>query len=925
MRVGTFTMYQDFMRNQESSIRYLNDVNRQIYSGTKIEYGYQDTNIFVNTLRLDQEEYTLSQNAVGAEMARQFSANSDSTMNQMVSTLTDFKTKLVKAASESNSMTDRRAIAQELIGLRQHLMNLANTSINGQYLFSGSAFSVKPIDSNGNYLGNGDKVKSLINAGVQLPFNIDGNSLFLGSDNDYARIVSTNVPKKNVTLLYDKPPTDRYVTVDDKVKDMTGNNGDGQKSYFYVYGTQSDGTSFKQRIDISIDSKISDLLDKIKDAYKGNVEVSLNNHGQIEVKDLQKGSSKLQFHMVGTDNSEQLTKATAGMTAGSTSITVQSVAGIAVGDILNIDGVGQIQVSSVAGTTVNFLPPLSASAKAGVSEVNVKKVNAVSTTATAGSLSGTNTVTLASVAGMAAGDEIVIGGEKYTISNIAGLVVTLASPLKANVTAGDPVSMVTPLTDVGQLAGSGQNITEFVKSGMAPLSVGNSTAWNDTWDHSTFNFNIEYRNRQTGLAAEPQELLSNVLGGLPTGITLNGNVHAFTLGAASTMRDLVDQMQSALDAEFGANRFSASLVSGRIVVKDKSIDPNYSDMQSSQLVTMTLNAPANTFASINSIESDRSYFKKDGAKLIGNASQIVKATNDYVKPSDTLLSASGASTLVGTQTTMQVTTINGNNLTVTIDFGAAASTFTVGGNTYNILNAASPQVTTPGDQVTYRQLMDVMAMVIGDTLPATVTPAAPTVAEMADYNAAVTAASRRAHVYIDDTGKIIIEDKTSSATRANLSMYDSATNTGFSKAATINTTTLTLNSNNAITVDDPYISIFDQLQMAIDAVLAGKTRATDDGDDPRNSGMQNAITAIDHIFDHVVRKHTDIGAVSNAFQLSKDRSDALRINVKTVRSEILDTDVGSAYLELNQRNINYQALLASVSKINSLSLVNYLK
>ncbi len=931
MRVGTFTMYHDFTRNQERSIKYLNDVNRQIYSGTQIEYGYQNTNIFVNTLRLDQEEYTLGQNALGANMARQFAANSDTTMNQMVSTLTEFKTKLIQASSESNSTTDRQAIAQELTGLRQHLMNLANTSINGQYLFSGSAFTQKPIDATGAYKGNGQEVKSLINSGVQLPFNIDGQSLFLGSDKDYSRTVSTNVPKKNVTLLYDKPPTDRYITVDDKIQDMTGNNGDGEKSSFYITGVQSDGTSFKQRIDVSIDSKVSDLLDKIKDAYKGNVDVSINNYGQIEVKDLQEGSSKLQFHMVGSDNSIAQTKATSGFSAGSTVLTLQSTANLVVGDKLNVEGIGQIKITGVdvpAAGQITFTPPLPSSAKPEATELNIKKVLSTDVSAPSAIVVGANTINLdnlhiSGATNLAVGDQVSIGNlGVFTITATGANTITFNSTVTGAVAVGDEVDFITNISDLSE---SGVAVTEFIKSGMAPLTMTNATAWNDRWDHSVFNFNVEYRNRETGAMAEPQELLSKVLGSNPTGITLNGTTHAFALGAGSTMRDLVDSIQSALDAEFGPDQFAASLSNGKIIVKDKDIDPDNSDTDSSQLISMTLNGGgANTFASVNGTETDKVYFKKDGAILSSNVSQVVKGTNEYAKPTDTLLSTSGVTTLVGTQMTMQMTTINGTNQTVTIDFGAAGSTFTVAGNTYNILNAASPQVTTPGDQVTYRQLMDVMSMVVGDTLPATVTPAAPTAAEMSDYNSAVTAAARRANIYIDDTGKLTIEDKTSSATKANLTMYDTNTDTGYGASATINTSTLTLNSNNALTIDDPYISIFDQMQSAIDAVLAGKTRATDNGEDPRNTGMQNAIAAIDHIFDHVVRKHTEIGAVSNSFQLSVDRSTTLKINVKTVRSEILDTDIGSAYLELNQRTINYQALLATVNKINGLSLVNYL-
>ncbi|HOI83947.1 MAG TPA: hypothetical protein PKW30_06525, partial [Campylobacterales bacterium] len=426
-------------------------------------------------------------------------------------------------------------------------------------------------------------MKSLINSGVQLPFNIDGQSLFLGSDKDYSRTVSTNVPKKNVTLLYDKPPTDRYITVDDKIQDMTGNNGDGEKSSFYITGVQSDGTSFKQRIDVSIDSKISDLLDKIKDAYKGNVDVSLNNYGQIEVKDLQEGSSKLQFHIVGSDNSIAQTKATSGFSAGSTTLTLQSTTNIAVGDKLNVEGVGQIKVTGVnvpAAGQITFTPPLPTSAKAEAKEVNVKKVLSTDVSAASAIAVGANTINLdnlhiSGATNLAVGDKVSIGNlGVFTITATGANTITFNSTVSGSVAIGDKVDFV---TDIADLSETGVSVTEFIKSGMAPLTMTNTTAWNDRWDHSVFNFNTEYKIRESGATAEPQTLLTDVLGNIPTGITLNGTTQAFTLTASSTMRDLVDSVQHALDTQFVTGQFAASLSNGKIVVKDTTIDPDNSD------------------------------------------------------------------------------------------------------------------------------------------------------------------------------------------------------------------------------------------------------------------------------------------------------------------------------------------------------------
>lgn len=122
----------------------------------------------------------------------------------------------------------------------------------------------------------------------------------------------------------------------------------------------------------------------------------------------------------------------------------------------------------------------------------------------------------------------------------------------------------------------------------------------------------------------------------------------------------------------------------------------------------------------------------------------------------TLLSTSGAMSIAGTQRVMQVTTINSTTKTVTLDFGAASSTFTINGATYNILDSGSPQVTTPGDSVTYGQLIDVISMVAAETLPATFTPAAPNASQATDYNNAVATATGLVNVHVDNAGTIIV-------------------------------------------------------------------------------------------------------------------------------------------------------------------------
>jgi len=131
--------------------------------------------------------------------------------------------------------------------------------------------------------------------------------------------------------------------------------------------------------------------------------------------------------------------------------------------------------------------------------------------------------------------------------------------------------------------------------------------------------------------------------------------------------------------------------------------------------------------------------------------------------------------------------------------------------------------------------------------------------------------------------------------------------------------------NNAITIDSPQTNFFDTLQKAIEAVENGKNFADASSNNPRNYGIQGALEAIEHVMDRVRRSHAKIGAVSNEFDMTIERVDMLKINVQTLQSENIDTDLGEASMRLNTLNVSYQALLASIAKVNNLTLLNYLR
>ncbi len=302
MRITNQLLFSNFRNNYARSSSELNKMTSQISSGHKITNSYDDANVFMDTQRLEYEKTTLSQVKDSSKSAQEFANNSDTIMNEFDDGLTHFKTKLIQAANGSQNETSLNSIANDLESIKTNLKDLANSSINGKFIFSGTAFSEKPIDNEGNYHGNANEVKTTTGADTTLAYNIDGNSLFLGNDSDYKKMLSTNVKmysnNGNQTIL---KGSDTIKTLVENNGDQAGDIGSQTKAYFYVQGKNSDGTSFKKKIEISTDSKVDDLLDMIKNSFtpKDSVNASLNDYGQIEVTDKNNGQKSLKFNMIG--------------------------------------------------------------------------------------------------------------------------------------------------------------------------------------------------------------------------------------------------------------------------------------------------------------------------------------------------------------------------------------------------------------------------------------------------------------------------------------------------------------------------------------------------------------------------------------------------------------------------------------------------
>ena len=324
MRITNKLNTYNSINQVQTGMKNLYKSYNQLSSGLQIQNSYEGAGMYITNARLEYEYATLSQIEDASKLADELMKNTDSTMSEMEKLLTRFKVKVTEAANATQTTASREVIAKELETIRQQIVDLANTSVNGQFLFSGSLTNTKPFDYSGNYYGDDKRLNIVTGDGVKNAYNISGYDLFYKADNDFKKQITTNVSfTDNRYDLVQDSSKKRYLEGNDKISYLIGLNyvKDNSKgglepdkdfeqqpmdfppTALYVQGVKPDGTSFKSAVLVQPTDTIQGMLDKIGALY-GNtttskvVDVSINKSGQIQITDLKQGNTVLDFHAV---------------------------------------------------------------------------------------------------------------------------------------------------------------------------------------------------------------------------------------------------------------------------------------------------------------------------------------------------------------------------------------------------------------------------------------------------------------------------------------------------------------------------------------------------------------------------------------------------------------------------------------------------
>jgi flagellar hook-associated protein 3 FlgL len=112
----------------------------------------------------------------------------DSALGQVVSQLTQAISLATAANNGTMSANDRASIANQLAGIRSEMLSLANSSYQGQYIFSGGQMANPPFSLNAavspaTVVYGGDSGVNFLETpnGQQIQMNVPGDQIFAGS------------------------------------------------------------------------------------------------------------------------------------------------------------------------------------------------------------------------------------------------------------------------------------------------------------------------------------------------------------------------------------------------------------------------------------------------------------------------------------------------------------------------------------------------------------------------------------------------------------------------------------------------------------------------------------------------------------------------------------------------------------------------
>lgn len=178
MRVTNKLLVDNFLRNLNYNLRRMKEAQYKLSSGHQIEVASDDPVGASMIMKLKSDLADLNQYKKNIEDARSWLEYTETALINIEGALERLREIVIYGANGTLSDSDRYALAEEVKELKDHIIQEANASYAGRYIFGGYKTDNPPYDSSAGYNGDNGEIKYEVSPGNRLRVNLTGDEVF---------------------------------------------------------------------------------------------------------------------------------------------------------------------------------------------------------------------------------------------------------------------------------------------------------------------------------------------------------------------------------------------------------------------------------------------------------------------------------------------------------------------------------------------------------------------------------------------------------------------------------------------------------------------------------------------------------------------------------------------------------------------------
>lgn len=178
MRVTDNTRLLSVLRNNSTVAARLTDASRRASAGAKVLSPSDDPVRYATSVRRGSNLANLSVRVRTARSAADGLGVAERALDSASELVAEARSLAVQGASESLSATDRATLSLRVNGIREQLLELANSRGASGYVFGGTRTDQPPFDPTGAFLGNDGITRVPVSDGVSPKMNVSGARAF---------------------------------------------------------------------------------------------------------------------------------------------------------------------------------------------------------------------------------------------------------------------------------------------------------------------------------------------------------------------------------------------------------------------------------------------------------------------------------------------------------------------------------------------------------------------------------------------------------------------------------------------------------------------------------------------------------------------------------------------------------------------------